>query len=258
MHGEPSLNPYARDIVQEFRRVLPRAHIMMTSNGGGFVMAKDLGHLGIRQYIDALFDAGLNVLALDDYKTAKYVGKIRPLLDGLDVRDYPADGPDASPHKRRDPKTKMVVIIQDISEAEKGNHSSLNNHTGCGAPLNDSGAGKRCAKPFREMSIRWDGNVAICCNDWRGVYKCGNVAKSTVSEIWNGPEMQAARSYLYHGMRTFKPCLGCDATSTRVGLLPDSRGKETLPAPTEKDAKTVKRATAGSPYTQPVRTPWEQ
>lgn len=28
--------------------------------------------------------------------------------------------------------------------------------------------GKRCAMPFREMAIRWDGSVALCCDDWRG------------------------------------------------------------------------------------------
>jgi radical SAM protein with 4Fe4S-binding SPASM domain len=107
------------------------------------------------------------------------------------------------------------------------------------------------------MSIRWDGSVAICCNDWRGTYKAGNVVEDGLVEVWNSAAMDAARRKLYHGMRDFGPCKGCNATSYRVGLLPDKMGKVDLPKPTPRDRDLINRALAGKPYTVAVLRPWE-
>lgn len=263
MHGEPTMNPDRNVIVYRLRQVLPKHHLMMTSNGGGLLKGDPA------ENIINLLMSGLNVLALDDYQSVKIVPKIREALAKSDkwkkmvangvikVAEYPADK-DASPHARRHHSEHWLIFIEDISKAQKGNHSNLNNHAGAGAPKDDSAAGKRCAKPFREMSVRWDGNVAVCCNDWRGEFKCGNVFKDGLDKVWNGAAMQAARKYLYHGMRTIAPCEGCNALSYRVGLLPDKLGKASLPKPGPKDAEVARQATAGEPYTQRVVRPWEK
>ena len=152
----------------------------------------------------------------------------------------------------------MVSFIQDISLADKGTHSLLNNHAGSGSPPNQNKQGKRCAKPFRELSVRWDGNVAICCNDWRGLYKCGNVVKDGLNAVWQSKAMGAARVKLYQGQRDFGPCNGCDAHSYRVGLLPDKYGKDSLPLPDSTTLADIDDALRGDPYTQPVLRPWEK
>lgn len=250
MHGEPSLNPNMLHILHIFRERLPKNNLMMTSNGAGFV--KDPTGL-----VDAALGE-LNVLALDWYENVKLVPKILEGYAGEHrVRRYPQE-PGANPHKRRQPNEHEFVVIQDIAKADKGTHASLNNHAGAGAPKNDSAQGKRCAKPFRELSVRWDGNVAVCCNDWRGEYKCGSVVTSSLEVVWNGPAMDAARHKLYHGQRDFGPCQGCDALSYRPGLLPDQRGKATLPLPGAQHAAALAAALAGPPLTAPVLRPWEQ
>lgn len=262
MHGEPTMHHSYVEMVRAVREIAPKYHIMMTSNGGGLLKSP-----GPVANILALFDAGLNVLALDDYKDAKLVPKIREAMakdsikrnwDEADIKvyEYPQQG-DGNPHARRKPKDRLLVFIEAIDFADKGNHSMLNNHAGAAAPLNDKAAGKRCAKPFRELSVRWDGNVAVCCNDWRGVYKCGNVHDG-LDKVWNGPAMQAARVKLYHGERDFGPCKGCDATSYRVGLLPDKLGKDSLPKPGAAVKKAIADAVKGKPYTAPVLRPWEK
>lgn len=249
MHGEPTLNPNGLEIVTAFRNALPKHHMMMTSNGGGLL--KDPTKL-----IDGYL-ASLNVLALDWYEGVKIIPKLLELYKGSHaVAYYPQDAK-ANPHRRRKGKDHDLVIVQDIAKATKGTHSTLNNHAGCGSPKNNRAKGKRCAKPFREMSIRWDGNVAICCNDWRGYYKCGNILEQTLEEIWNGPAFVAARKKLYYGERDFGPCSGCDATSYRTGLLPDAMGKETLPRVNARDLLAIEEALAGSPYTKPVLRQWE-
>lgn len=251
MHGEPSLNPDMLEIIRMFRKRLPRrAHLMMTSNGFGFAKRPT-------ETIDTALEY-LNVLALEDYQGVNILPKILEAYSGVhEPLFYPQDRR-GNPHRRRKPSEHELVVIAAIDLSSQGTHATLNNHAGCGAPKNARAMGKRCAKPFREMSVRWDGNVAVCCNDWRGEYKVGNVLESTLDELWQNPAMQAARRKLYHGLRDFGPCDGCDALSYRPGLLPDPLGKRPLPEPSEEDLRAISEALAGAPYTMPVLREWER
>lgn len=265
MHGEPSMHPDFNGMVKIAREAAPRFQIMMTSNGGGF-----LGKPGPVAKIKTFFENGGNVLAFDDYENANLVPKIRHawgmfdmethagnLYTGVDVYEYPQN-PNGNPHSRGKLTERKIVFIQDLINANKGTHSHVNNHAGAGGPPNEKGQGKRCTKPFRELSIRWDGNVAVCCNDWRGLYHCGNVVKDGLDAVWNGPAMYAARQKLVIGQRDFGPCKGCDAISTRVGLLPDKLGKDTMPKPSPATAAAIAVALKGKPYTAPVLREWEK
>jgi radical SAM protein with 4Fe4S-binding SPASM domain len=265
MHGEPTMNPNYIDIVKRFRKRLPRHHIMMTSNGGGLLRPP-----GIVESLTQLFDAGLNVFAFDAYEYVKIKDKIDAALFGdkafgengeeafgFEVHRYP-DEKEFSPHNRYGHTARMFIRIQDISVAEKGTHSSLNNHCGAGAPGLKEPLTARCAKPFRELSIRWNGDVAICCNDWRGVFKVGNVVNDGLQEVWHHERFNAARRFLMQGDRgSVSPCNVCDAKSYRVGLLPDKKGRQTLRAPNDKDRALVKEATKGKTLASVVIRPWE-
>ena len=256
MHGEPSLHPALAEVIHIIRKHNPKVSIMMTSNGGGLLRSP-----GPAKNIQDLFDAGLNILALDDYNGVYIVEKIRrditeKGLKDVAIFDYPKQR-EGNPHIRAKSGHRMVSFIEDISVADKGTHSLLNNHAGAGSPPNTNGVGKRCAKPFRELSVRWDGNVAVCCNDWRGYYKCGNIVSDGLNAVWQSKAMGAARVKLYHGQRDFGPCNGCDAHSYRVGLLPDKFGKNSLPLPDGTVLADVDSALAGDPYTVPVKRPWE-
>jgi hypothetical protein len=261
MHGEPSMHPEYPYMIGIVRKNFPRAHIMMTSNGGGFLRKP-----GPVENVRAVFEAGLNVLAFDDYVNAKIVPKIRSAYlfaveggkveNDVQIFEYPAQA-EGNPHGRGKPGLRKLTFIEDLINATKGTHSHVNNHAGAGGPPNELGQGKRCAKPFRELSVRWDGSVAVCCNDWRGIYQCGNVVKDGLDAVWNGREMGAARVKLYHRERDFGPCKGCDAVSHRVGLLPDKLGKGTLEAPDRGVAADIKYAMSRGPLTTPVLRPWE-
>jgi radical SAM protein with 4Fe4S-binding SPASM domain len=261
MHGEPTMHPDYISMVGLTRKLAPNFHIMMTSNGGGLLRKP-----GPVKNMEKLFEAGLDVLALDDYENANIIPKIRLAIDkerqqNLDYLphvtfySYP-EQPQGNPHRRR--KDKICTFIQDINIAQKGTHSLLNNHAGAGAPPLTEPMKARCAKPFRELSVRFDGNVSVCCNDWRGTYKCGNIPKDGLEKIWNGAAMNAARQMLILGDRNFGPCAKCDAKSYRVGLLPDKFGKIKLPKPDVKTKAAIKAALAGAPYTAPVLREWEQ
>lgn len=260
MHGEPTMHPNAAKIVGIFRKHLPRASMLMLSNGGGLQGPEGLSK------IHELFDAGLNTLGLDEYQNVNLVPKIISALNvtssmrmqhGFEFYVYP-DDPLGNPHARQKPKSRRLVHIRPIDANTEGTHATLNNHAGAGAPKSNAGQGKPCAKPFRELSVRWDGSTAICCNDWRGELATGNIHKVDLMEIWHGKVMDEARKRLILGMRDFGPCAGCDATSYRVGLLPDKFGRETLPKPTKAGKQFLDEQAAKIPLTSPVKREWEK
>lgn len=258
MHGEPTMHPDYVGMIRVARESAPRLQIMMTSNAGGLLRKPG----PLTNVID-LFDAGLNLLALDEYEGAGYVPKVRAALCDWSppythqAYEYP-DDKRGNPHMRRPATAKVLSYVRDIQAATKGNHATLTNHAGCGAPALKEPMQERCAKPFRELGVRWDGSVAMCCNDWRGVWKVGNVNETSVVDLWNGASFGAARELLYAGDRTVGPCRGCDYRTYRNGLLPDKMGKLDLPAPSAETRADAAAACAGAPLTEPHFNPWER
>lgn len=259
MHGEPTMNPDYIKIVRVFRKHLPKNQLMMMSNGGGLLRPP-----GVVESLNELFDAGLNVFAFDAYEHVKIKDKVDAALRSpgelplpFDVHHYP-DQLEFSPHDRYPRSARKFIRVRDIRMSKKGTHTTLNNHCGSGAPGLKEPIKSRCAKPFRELSIRWDGSVAICCNDWRGVYKIGNINKTPLNALWNSAEFQSARRFLMVRDRgALKPCNVCDAWSYQVGLLPDRLGKKKMRAPNEEDRRIVEKAARGSTLTEVVVRPWE-
>lgn len=264
MHGEPTMNPKMYEIIAIFRKHLPKVSMLMLSNGGGIVDNP-------WDKLKRLFDAGLNTYGLDQYQQVNYAQKIIKKLDldvpwttadasatlGFDFYIYP-DQPEGNPHARQTPRKRRLVHIRPIDAQTEGTHSTLNNHAGAGAPPNSNGQGKPCAKPFRELSFRWDGSTAVCCNDWRGELATGSIHDEGLLGIWDGKPMREARKRLIVGQRDFGPCAGCDATSYRVGLLPDKLGKQTLPKSGPAGLKYLKNLCKRKPLTKPVKREWEK
>lgn len=246
MHGEPTMNTMLDRMVNIVRGHHPKGYIMVTSNGSGL-----LGPAAA-QKVQTLFDAGLNTLALDEYKHADFIPRLRraisdtlTLASDIGVYNYPAM-PEGNPHKRHN--SKKLVFINDISENSDGNHQ-LTNQGGNSFRAERESLNQRCAKPFRELSVRWDGNVALCCDDWKGEYKIGNVLEMPLDQLWNHRYFDAARRELYAGNRAFGPCAGCNVRTYRNGLLPDKYGKQPMPAPTTATRAALLAAGRGKVFT---------
>jgi radical SAM protein with 4Fe4S-binding SPASM domain len=263
MHGEPLMNPKYLEIIRAMRANMPN-QIMVSSNSIGLARPP-----GIKQSLADLFDAGLNVLVIDCYDVAEKVWSQVPDLAPEDVivSHYPG-GP--SPNSRFPKTQKYLILIEDLaharSEDEDGVQSGklgnriITNHIGAAAPLrSDLPWAKRCARPFRELSVRYDGQVLLCCNDWRGEFRCGDLRTEHVRDVWQNAQFRAARKMLYHRDRAgIKVCSKCDNVSFRVGLLPDKMGQVELGHPTKKDRMIVKEAERGRSMTLTVLRPWEK
>jgi MoaA/NifB/PqqE/SkfB family radical SAM enzyme len=59
-----------------------------------------------------------------------------------------------------------------------------------------------CSKPYNNLTIQWNGDMVICCRDYDGVTKMGNVNNTTIAEVWNSEEYATLR-------KTFKQSNFC-------------------------------------------------
>ena len=258
--GEPTLNPHMAEIVWAFRKLNPGLQLQATVNGGGL-----LGSVGPVTRMRELFDAGLNILAVDDYRYVTISQKLRMALGCVpprtrdrvyelsDVRwrEYPTDR-DGHPNHRYPVDQRRLVFIEDI-EASTASRQDINNHAGFGAPLRDYP--KACALPFRELSVNWDGTVDLCCIDWLSEYRVGDLHERSIDDVWQDRKFQAARKFLIRGERkSLRPCLGCDHPSYNLNWLPGKggAGREGYPEPNVDDAQVIHETNMQGPIERPT------
>jgi len=255
MRGEPTMNPNCAELIATFRKFLPGVTIMLTSNGIGLLRGE-----GVQKKVKAMMDAGLNILALDYYEHVNYAARVLAALKGKYlIQSYPKDR-NASPYRRCKPIEQAIVVIDDISSesGKNGTTRRMSNQCGCAFPLDFSFIKSRCTRPFRELTVWHDGRVPLCCQDWRGVYRIGNINDIPLKELWQSERFEMARSVLYHEGRSFKPCHGCDVRMFRVGLLPDKAGQQEMPKPTKKTFELIGDILAEGPFMEPVLRQWEK
>lgn len=254
MHGEPTLNRDFLKIVKMLRKELPRTKIELFTNGTGI---KSVSGEGLT--IETLKNLGLASILIDIYNKGDKGDQLRKECKEQNI-PYGILGKTTSFYTK-DSGTRLAFSLPIQKEVGQSKVRQLCNHCGAAAPLDRSFNNKRCARPFRELAFRYDGNVSICCNDYRGEYPIGSIHDYDIAELWNHKRFQAARIMLYNHDRNFRPCDGCNAVSMRVGLLPDRMGKETLPETTDKLRAYVKSVSKNN---EPlcgddwVKRPWEE
>lgn len=264
MHGEPTLNPLLNDIIRKFREYLPNNIFHLITNAYGLARdvksGKKLETMAILERVVALKESGINHLMLDNYSQNGDWSKVVEALNAVsdEVPIYYLDR-DKTPMFRSN-KGFDVVVLPPIDEVKIHLVRNLKNHAGAAFPPDTAYNNQRCAKMFRELSIRFDGNVAICCDDFRGEYPIANINDMDIEALWNHERFQWARILGYHGERSvFHPCNICTERSTRVGLLPDKMGKETMPKPTEEiRRKAISVSKENKPLSQIVKRSWEK
>jgi MoaA/NifB/PqqE/SkfB family radical SAM enzyme len=216
-HGEPTLHPKIAQIVNLARKALPRVALNLFTNGTVIEKKPSL--------VDDLFNAGLNNLIVDEY-TDHLVGKF--IESDPTCKKYQIVREKAGVELiTKDPRKKRICIVPPIEGGTKNDAKrKLCNQCGAALPPLKEPMKARCSVVFRELTIRWNGEVAMCCNDFRGLYRVGNIMEcSDLEQIWFHHRFEAARRILFTGNRNFFPCNICDVKPNRPGLLP-SMGKK--------------------------------
>jgi len=233
MQGEPLLNPNAFKIFNLFRTFFPKAQLMVTSNMDPVRHGKKFNH----DLIKKLFVSGINLVLADYYLPNSisydefYVGLKNNSL-GVEVSDYFKDKPQVWMYQS---PTMQKIVVMDNTENRDWKRS-MNNQAGNLDPKFVESEGfkigklphnKRCHHPFREMAIKYDGSVAICCMDWQREGLIGQFPEQHYKQIWESQQMNWVRKMLIEGRRDLlSPCDRCNYHANKVGLCKDPYGDQ--------------------------------
>lgn len=253
MTGEPTLHPDLVRLLDRVGSIRTKQQTLMITNGIQFIknprlvldildridyIIVDLYHDSpCQEIVDAIMSntsRGVNVV---DYY-AQWVGKVSVFAN----------------HKR---KIRNTVILMDDVSVRTGEVRSRTIHNfGGNAPgmvANPIGSCKKvCVQPLKEIAIRWDGTIPICCLDMGNMFPMGHVGDG-LQAVWESKVAESARRMLRRGFRSFSPCCYC-TTAFPSQYTIGSTGK--YPEPTEDDQWRCRRhAMTASPINGML--PWE-
>lgn len=67
-----------------------------------------------------------------------------------------------------------------------------------------------CILPFKQLIIRPDGKISLCCNDPYGKYTLADLTKTSLQEAWYSDGYKAVRNRLRKGRKNIELCRFCD------------------------------------------------
>lgn len=180
-NNEPFLDP---DIISRHkyaREMVPRARMHLFTNGTLLTIER---FQQIMEYLDELI--------IDNYQ--QELKLIKPCEQ---IVEYCEKNPEL--------KKKVTIVLRkphEILSSRGGDAPNRKNVVNFG---NDS-----CVLPFKQMTIRPDGKVSLCCSDALGKNTLGDVTKNSLLEIWYGDEFQRVRNCLKNGRKNWELCKKCD------------------------------------------------
>ena len=191
--GEPLLHPDILDNIILLKTHLPECYIEMTTNGD-FLSWEKIKK--ISNYID-------NVI-IDCYDSHDQKIKWTNLFKEKSFTKY---------------KIKELWVKPEEVTTDFMNKVSFNNRAGAvqnvQIPIDTF---KQCFLPFYRITIDWNGDIILCCNDWFRQQKgLGNVLTTSFYDIWFGDTLNSVRKNLLNGKRVDSACSKCSAKGTLVG-----------------------------------------
>lgn len=205
IYNEPTRDKRLVDLIKHVRAKLKSCSIMIATNGDYLISP---------EFLIDLFNAGLNQIQVNVYSTKLALNKLNQLID---------DAIGIDPHIQRSKDiynfvgaNKRYIDIVDKTDMGKdfsnGRHH-LQNRSGNISdflPSVPEPLPKMCVRPFRIFNINWKGEALICCNDYYGDVKVGNVKDFSVEDLWNNEVMNTYRLFLQNKDRNIKLCDKCD------------------------------------------------
>ena len=241
-HGEPMKHPHIFECIEIVRKYLSKNVILLTTNG--YNINNDT--------VKKLFESGLSNLHISEY--TKFP-KVKVIKEELKTEFQVLDWEDKAT-KPSDLSSQICIRAPFEYESKSSTHKLINR---CGVSDLPTKSKKlqRCAKPFRDMFISWNGDIVLCCNDFRKSLDLPNIKDGSIDELWNCEYLNSLRKILFWNGRDVYPCCVCDFPAYRVGLLPDKMGKKTLKKPTKEDYELCNNAILEVPRSGYKNRPWE-
>ena len=75
-------------------------------------------------------------------------------------------------------------------------------------------ADAKCILPYRQMIVRPDGKVSLCCNDPLGKNTLGDLNEESLLQVWYGEKFNEVRKRISQGRTNWPYCVNCDVIAT--------------------------------------------
>ncbi len=230
LHGEPTLHPSLPLFISDMRSILPKAKLMVTTNGDVLLKRPTLDGF------EEILEAGADYITLDLYdkevkeKFEEAAVKSTTFGAKFDILSMYDDN--ANQFKLGKPKRPCIIAIDDTEGFNTGDtkHREFNTQGGgvdieqwrsAGLDIATLPILKVCSEPLRHLAIHSNGDCSPCCADGSQSTIVGNVNTDTIEAIWQSEKMNRIRHALKNGRRDAIPsCYACNRTSFRDGLWP--------------------------------------
>lgn len=171
-YNEPLIDPRLFKFIEYARKACPQSILFLVTNGTYLTQT----------LMDELEEAGLSGLRFSAYTDRDYerLSKIKTNIDFRKRRSYPE---------------KFDDSVQWYKEVDSGNFP----HKGK----------KKCHAPLADIEIDKDGQVVLCCEDWKSRHVFGDLREQTLEEIVMSKEIQGAYARLRQGDRYLDFCKRC-------------------------------------------------
>ena len=163
------------------REKLPRARIHLFTNGTV---------MGIKAFTDII--DYLDELIIDNYNQ-----KLELNDNSKAVKEYCDSHPEL--------KKKVTIVLRKENEILTSRGGEAPNRM-----QKESYPLDKCVLPFKQLIVRADGKVSLCCNDPYGRMTLGDTRCESLTDIWYGKRFEAVREKLLHGRGMVEHCKYCD------------------------------------------------
>ncbi|MCP4157731.1 MAG: radical SAM/SPASM domain-containing protein [bacterium] len=178
-YNEPLLDERLPEFIALTRKQLPGSTILFSTNG---------------DYLTPELWQRLYTSGLDYAIIGQYDGKVNPHIQKI--------------YDNLDDRQKKAFRLRVSSKLTNTRGGLVNKERIPGDPLEQC-----CARPFFQITIRYTGEVVLCCEDFLSEVVSGNVKEEGIMEIWNGEHFRKVRRQLFENNRTFaKVCTACNTT----------------------------------------------
>lgn len=180
LYGEPLTDPRLADWILKIRKSLPECRIKVVTNGDFLDKSK----------YDMLIHAGV-----DYFFVSKHGEKLsQNMIDLLSAM-------------KEDERLKRITIFDYY--ADYRNEQKLLNTRGGDINLNINKIHPVNCGYAAYPVVNTFGDVILCCNDFHGRYKSGNIMERSLPDIWKDPENVKLRKRIYKGHFDLPICQNC-------------------------------------------------
>lgn len=203
--GEPFLD---KDFFKRVEYAKIKGIKRVTTNTNAAYLDKEKNQKLIQSGIDEIY------ISFDALKEETY-SKLRPNLDFYAVRKNILDLVEKKERaKKFVPLIVLSFVENEINKKETKDYlnywkkkvnyisiSSAHNWTGDikGSSADSSYLKDPCRLLWTDMFILYNGDVALCCNDYEGRVILGNIKDSSISEIWSAEKITKIRQEHING-----------------------------------------------------------